>query len=408
MRSHRLFILAVTSEVPWPLDSGGHLRTYHLISRLAREHDVTLVAPATAASEASDAMRDAGVDLRAVPLGTTGRVAQGFSALQAAARGDAYVMYRRHYHRQVAAAITATAAGRAPDVLYLDHLDSFVYPDCGQALTVGDLHNVYSTLLARTADEQSSSIWRRYLAREARLLAAAERRASARAGLLLAVSSLDAAHFRDLGAADVAVVPNGVDCVRYADLPVGRAQGPPVILFLGAMSWAPNASAAEFLARQVLPRVRERVPNARLQIVGREPSDRVKALAHCPGVEVTGAVKDVRPYLESASLLAVPLTAGGGTRLKILEAFAAGLPVVSTPVGCEGIDAGNGRHLLVADPSDFAEAVARALADRAMLSGLAAEARRLARDRYDWDAIGRLASEAIIAARRRQLTTTNA
>jgi glycosyltransferase involved in cell wall biosynthesis len=353
-------------------------------------------------------MRDAGVALCAVQRGSPGRVAQGFSALRAASRREAYVMYRRHYHRQVAAAITATAAVRAPDVLYLDHLDSFVYPDCARALTVGDLHNVYSTLLARTADEQPSSIWRWYMAREARLLALAEQRAAVRARLLLAVSSLDAAHFSDIGATDVAVVPNGVDCVRYADLPVGREQSPPVILFLGAMSWAPNASAAEFLAVHVLPRVRQVVPDARLQIVGREPSDRVKALAQCPGVEVTGAVKDVRPYLENASMLAVPLTAGGGTRLKILEAFAAGLPVVSTPVGCEGIDAENGRHLLVADPSDFVDAVARGLADRGMLSRLAAEARALARDRYDWDAIGRRASEAIVAARLRQATATTA
>lgn len=400
-----LSVLAITSEVPWPLDSGGHLRTYHLLRQLAAEHDVTLVVPGQERGDVQfDAIREAGIRLRLVPGARPGPVGQGVAALVAAAQREPYVMYRRHYRASVASAVRAHIAKEPPDVLYFDHLDAFVYPDCPGATTVGDLHNVYSKLLVRTAEDQTSRIWRWYLSAEARRLAVAERVAAERASLLMTVSALDQEHFQSLGATDVAVVPNGVDCNRYLDLPVGRGVSPPVIMFLGAMSWAPNVSAAEFLARAVLPRVRTHLPDVRLQIVGRDPSDRVRALAADPSVEVTGAVDDVRRYLAGASMLAVPLTAGGGTRLKILEAFAAGLPVVSTSVGCEGIEAEDGVHLIVAESSAFADAVSRALSEPARLTTLAEAARRLALERYDWATIGRLASRAIVNARTRDLT----
>jgi glycosyltransferase involved in cell wall biosynthesis len=192
----------------------------------------------------------------------------------------------------------------------------------------------------------------------------------------------------------VAVVPNGVDCARYAHLPAGRRTGPPTVMFLGAMSWEPNVAAAEFLARDVLPALLPRVPDVRLRIVGRDPTPRVQRLAG-DRVEVTGSVPDVLAPLADAHVLAVPLLAGGGTRLKILEAFAAGLPVVSTPVGCEGIAADPDRHLVVAETPAFAEALARTLLAPEAAATMAAAARVLARDRYDWDAIGAGASAAI-------------
>jgi glycosyltransferase involved in cell wall biosynthesis len=391
-------ILAVTSELPWPLDSGGHLRTYHLLRRLARDHRVTLLAPAPdSASAAVAALSADGIDTRVVTSSLGGPVRQAVSALRAMLRSEAYVMFRRHRHGAVAAALPRLCREVRADVLYLDHLDAFAYPDCPDTTIVGDLHNVYSTLLARTAADERRPIWRSYLAREARLLARAEVGAARRAHLLMTVSTEDQRHFTGIGARRVEVVPNGVDCAKYADLPAGR-RGAPVLMFLGAMSWAPNAVAAEFLARDVLPALRATLPDVRLRIVGRDPSPRLRRLAELPGVEVTGSVPDVRPYLRDASVLAVPLNAGGGTRLKILEAFAAGLPVVSTPIGCEGIDATAGRHLVVAELETFAEALAGALRQADRLAEMATAARQLVEQRYDWDAIGRHASQAIVEA----------
>src|SRR5262249_33155974 len=156
---------------------------------------------------------------------------------------------------------------------------------------------------------------------------------------------------------------NGVDCAAYAELPTGRPVNPPVVLFVGALAWGPNVSAAVFLAEQAFPKIRAARPDAMLLLVGKDPAPAVKALGRLPGVEVTGGVPSVRPYLAKASLLAVPLDSGGGTRLKILEAFAAGLPVVSTGVGAEGIAVIDGGDIVRAERPAMADAILRVLAD---------------------------------------------
>ena len=166
------------------------------------------------------------------------------------------------------------------------------------------------------------------------------------------------------------------------------------MLFLGTMSWGPNAAAAKFLI-ETFPKLRARFPDARLDIVGRDPPPELKAMGNRPGVEVTGGVPDVKPYLARASLLAVPLDAGGGTRLKILEAFAAGLPVVSTAVGAEGIEAIANTHFIRAERSGLVEAMANLLESPGEAMQLATAARVLARDVYDWSRIGRKAVDAI-------------
>jgi glycosyltransferase involved in cell wall biosynthesis len=222
-----------------------------------------------------------------------------------------------------------------------------------------------------------------------------EQRAAQLADQLLAVSEDERLYFEGLGARGVKVVPNGVDCEAFRALPTGRAGQPPLILYLGNMSWGPNVSAAVFLAREALPGLRDRLPGARLQIVGRSPVPEVRALARLQGVEVVGNAPDIRPHLREAGVLAVPLDSGGGTRLKILEAFAAGLPVVSTPVGAEGIDAVHGEHLLIAERDQFLEGLLAVLQDDALGDRLATRARELVQDRYDWGIVGDVACETV-------------
>lgn len=395
-----LSILAVTSEVPWPLDSGGHLRTFHLLRHLATQHRVRLVVAAAAPVEADiEALQAAGITPRIACVSGRRLIGTGLAALRAAARGEPYVMYRRHEKAAVRTILREEIGSVAPDVLYLDHLDSFVYAAESQGRTVvGDLHNVYSLLAARAADEQKRPAVRLYLKREARLLAQAESRAAGTADLLMTVSDQEQRYFQALGAPRVEVVPNGVDCDRYAALPLGRPSGFPLVLYIGAMSWRPNASAARFLAQDVLPALRSRVPDVRLRIIGRDPLPEVLELRRDPSVEVLGPVPDVVPHLRDAHVLAVPLEAGGGTRLKILEAFAAGLPVVSTPMGCEGLSAESGRHLLVAPRELFVEALAEVLLAPAGVLTMAQAARSLVRERYDWQAVGALAIDAIQSA----------
>jgi glycosyltransferase involved in cell wall biosynthesis len=283
-----------------------------------------------------------------------------------------------------------------PDVWYFDHLDSMQYAElCGSTPFVVDCHNVYSELVSRTGDESRGLLRRTYLRREGRLLARMEQRAARTARAVLAVSERDAAHYHSLGPAAVYVAPNGVDSRAYATLRAGGQSAEPIILFVGAMSWPPNVSAVHFLASVVLPAVRRRLPAVRLRIVGADPTPEVQALAALPGVEVTGRVPDMAPYLRDAHVLAVPLESGGGTRLKILEAFAAGVPVVATAVAAEGLAVIADHHLLLAERDRFADSVLEVLLDPGRATRRAAHARKLAAQRYDWSAIGQVTYRAV-------------
>lgn len=394
--SARTRILAVTSEPPWPLNSGGHIRSFHLMKALAAAADFRLVCPVAPDQSASvDALQKAGIAVRPAPVPARTKFAEAKRLLGAALKAEPYVMYRRHAWGEAARVWASELKAAAPDVLYLDHLDAFLYRAAAPHVpAVIDLHNVYSLLVRRTAEEQTSTLKRAFLLGEATRLDRVERRAAKDCTAVCAVSDVEAAHFRSLGASAAHTIPNGVDCAALADLPTGRSD-PPVVMFLGTMSWGPNAAAARFLAREVLPALRARIPDATLLVVGRDPPADLLALNGTPGIEVTGGVPDVKPYLLRASVLAVPLDAGGGTRLKILEAFAAGLPVISTAVGAEGIACEPGTHFALAERPDFANATAELLADASGSARMAEKARELARDVYDWPRIGRKAAEVV-------------
>jgi len=391
-----LSVLAVASEVPWPLNTGGHIRTFHLLRALARRFRVRLVAPVRVGEEpAIEALARCGIILVPVRIGPRVVWRECLRVLGAVSRQEPYVLYRRHNHRALHAALRAEIGREPPDVFYLEELDSLLYRSVApNTPAIIDLQNIYSTLTRRAAMEQSSPWLRLFLRREAALLARIERRAACETESLLIVSAEDRRHFVALGARRAHVVPNGVDCAIYENLPLGRSAAPPLLLYVGALSWGPNVAAVRFLAEEVLPQVRLQVSDARVRIVGRDPVPEVRALGRLPGVELLGSVPDVVPHLRDAALLAVPLNVGGGTRLKILEAFAAGLPVVSTPIGCEGIDALPGEHLLVADREHFGERVLALLSDGALGEQLAKRARALALERYDWS----IAGEAVCAA----------
>lgn len=204
---------------------------------------------------------------------------------------------------------------------------------------------------------------------------------------LLTVSERDREVFQTLAPrARIAVVPNGVDLAGFA--PSSTQRTPHSLLFVGMMNYHPNDDGVRYFLDEILPRIRARVPDVHLTIVGGEPSATVRAAAS-PHVTVTGLVPDVRPYLASAEVLIVPLRAGGGTRLKLLEAMAAGIPAVSTTIGCEGLGAVHGQHLLVADtPEGFTRAVMTLLTEPATRSGIADRARQFVAARYGWEQVG--------------------
>ena len=370
-----------------------------MLRALARHlGDVRLVVPCPPGTDVEGARR-AGLAIEAVDVSARSVASEARRAGAGLRRGEPYVFYHRHHSHGVRRALAAAVAAWRPDLLYLDHLDSFVYADVAAGRPfVLDLHNVYSQLTLRSAREHRHPLARWLLRSEGRRVARMEVRGVAQATLTLAVSEADAAAFSP-HARRVAVVPNGVDCAAYSALPPGRpATDTPTLLYLGALNWPPNIAAARTLATTVLPAVRKHIPGARVELVGRGPTPEVLALARADNVSVHGDVPDVVPFLARASALVVPLESGGGTRLKIVESFAAGLPVVSTPVGCEGLEVRTDEHLLVATGDALAAAIVRLLTTQGLGHRLAAAGRGLAVERYDWDVVGRAAVRAIAGA----------
>ncbi len=188
----------------------------------------------------------------------------------------------------------------------------------------------------------------------------------------------------------VDVVPNGVDGAHFGDLPIAGGE-PDTLLFTGTMSYPPNAEAVSWFVREVLPLVCARRPDVRLSVVGRGAPPAVARLAEDPAIEVLGWVDDLRPRLSGTAVSIAPIRSGSGTNLKVVEALAAGRPLVATPLAAAGIDVRPGTDLLVAgDPDEFARAVVRLLEDRELAERLAASGRERVLARYDWSAMARV------------------
>ncbi len=185
---------------------------------------------------------------------------------------------------------------------------------------------------------------------------------------------------------DIEIVPNGVDTEVLRPLPlIGREKN---IVIVGTMDYEPNADGVLYFHREIFPLIKEKVPGCTLSVVGKKPPVEICRLSNVSGIAVQGDVGDVKPYYAKAMVSAVPLRSGGGTRLKILEAMALGTPVVSTSIGCEGLDVENGRNILIADePPDFAQRVTDLMTDTGQWNQIAREGRALVEDKHDWGRI---------------------
>ncbi len=235
-------------------------------------------------------------------------------------------------------------------------------------------------------------------AEEARRWSRLHRRAGSQTTLIVVCSEIDARRAQATGLAHVAVVPNGY---RRVLQPLGRMSvgSPPTILFHGTLRYPPNADGARFLAVEVRPAILARVPDAQIRLVGVN-SPAISALDDPPSVAVVGQVADIGSELARADLVLVPIRFGSGTRLKILEAFAHRIPVVTTTMGAEGLDVTDGRHLLMADtPESIASACDELLGDVDLRDRLTSEAHRLFVERYESghveDQIQRVAAQAL-------------
>ncbi|WP_369132384.1 glycosyltransferase [Modestobacter sp. I12A-02662] len=374
----------VAKFVPWPPNSGDKRRVLGIVRALRRQGPVTLCA-FTGPNEDVEPLRAEGIDVRAVPL--TRRpadVARGLVRTRT-------ITGARFWDPRLARAV-AEAAQTPTDALVVEHVQLLPYAAGLRAgLRVVDMHNVESQLMRRMADTASGPR-KLVFSAEARALRAAERRVSD-VDVVAVVSEADRQTLA--GVVDhprVVVVPNAWD--EVAPLPPAEA---PVASLVALMSWGPNVDAATWFTKEVWPRVTARVPGAHLQLVGRDPAERVRRLAG-PDVEVTGTVDDLAPWYAKTRVCLAPLLAGGGSRLKILEALAAGRPVVATRIGVEGLEDLIGRGVVAEDdPERMAAAVAELLSDPERAAALGREGAAAVAADHSWDAAVRPLLSALAA-----------
>jgi sugar transferase (PEP-CTERM/EpsH1 system associated) len=381
-----LSILLVSPWMPWPPHDGGRIRILNTLRHLARQHRVTLVAPARTPRDAAVVPEVAALCEEVVTTPLSGGPALVARALRGVVDGRPLIQ-TIHEGRPLAERIRRLTVARPFDIVQVEF--SWFAPTLRalhehcRARTVLTMHNVESLRFARELRSGTSLARRLVLGWDQRFGSGWEQEAVRTVDGVAVVSDTERQWVeRAAPATIVAVAPNGVDTEHFRPLPV-PAHGP--LVFTGAMDYPPNVDAVVWFCRDVWPGLRRRSPDLRLDVVGRAPTRPVRALDGRMGVRVTGEVPDVRRYLANAGAVIVPLRAGGGTRLKILEAMAMGRPVISTTLGAEGLDVAAGSEIVLADtPDDFARAIERVITSPETARRLGAAGRRLAVARYDW------------------------
>ncbi len=380
-------ILWVCPTFLHPTTRGGQIRTLGMLRELHRSHEIHFAALERPEDGTEGVARSAEYCSRSYPI----------SHNPPSARSAAfYFQAARSVFSRMPLAVSrwrsAALRRRVEQLLEEQRFDRVVCDFLASAPNVPAMeravlfqHNVETMIWERLRDTAGNPLRHMAFQYEAARMLAYERATCRSAGHVIAVSEEDAGRMRSrFGIARISVVPTGVDIDYFAPpsacLPVAD------LVFVGSMNWMPNIDGVSYFCQEILPLILARKPACRVAIVGRTPPASITRLAEIhPHLSVTGSVPDIRPYLWGATACIVPLRVGGGTRLKIYEAMAARIPVVSTSVGAEGLPVSDGENIILADdPRRFADACLDLLADGEKRRRLAGQAWDLVASRYTW------------------------
>ncbi|MBN1875716.1 MAG: glycosyltransferase [Anaerolineae bacterium] len=398
-------ILFLTQVLPYPLISGAKTRAYYVLRQLARHHEVTLLSFVREDDKAESVEHMAGFckavytvpmqrsllrDVRAVLKG-------GFTGQSVIiVRDEMPEMHRALHHLLTAQSfdvVHADQTSMAQYALYAQHLNmkTFSRPHIPLVL---DAHNALYRIPERMAHHEPNLFKRWLYRREARVMAHYEVETYSHFDHVVFVTGVDqeeivrrASHSEYASShphPTTSVIPI---CVDINDKPlVARCARPLAVTHLGTMFWPPNVEGVLWFAREVFPRVLAQMPEVRFVVVGKDPPQEVQDLTlQVRNVQVTGYVPDPEPYLAETAVFIVPLRAGGGMRVKIVDAWSWGVPIVSTSIGAEGIEIAEGENILLGDtPEELAEAVVRVLKEPALGERLRKQGRAWVEEHYHW------------------------
>jgi glycosyltransferase involved in cell wall biosynthesis len=388
-----MHILFLSQVLPFPLDAGPKMRSYFVLRQIAQQHEVTLLTFVRETDRPEDIAHLAEFchAVHTVPMQRSPWRDLKFLGQSLLTRQPFLII--RDQIPAMRAKIRQLVKSEKIDIIHADQLWMAQYAliakkESPQAKLILDQHNAVYLIPRRLAEADSNPLKRLFLAREASLLAIYEPEVCARFDHVVWVTAED----RQAVAALPHSSPNGPTpstvipiCANPAQVkPVERVVNSGRITFLGGLHWPPNAQGILWFAHHVLPRVRAEIPGAVLTVIGKNPPAGLEG----EGIEVTGYVVDPLPYLAETTAFIVPLHAGGGMRVKILDAWSWGLPIISTTIGAEGIEISPNEDILVADTAaDFAQAVIRVLRDSTLAQRLGENGRQTVETKYNWQRI---------------------
>ena len=387
-------LLFLCHTLPYPPDGGCWIRTYHVLRELSRAFDITALCferAATSGARAGDLTTQGLDELATVEVF---RIPQRHSRIRFVYDHLRSLAFRRVFTTFVFQSpafqrrLVALLESEKFDVVHVDSFDLARYlPACHGVPVACVHHDIESAVLGRRAEVEQRAWRRAYVRYQARRMAEVEQRWCPRIALNVTCSERDRDRLLQLvPGSRVGVVPNGVDTTEFQP---GTVSGTGVA-FSGGTSPFPNLDALNFFATDILPHLQADGQTVPVNWIGRASHEQRQEYAARYGIELSGYVDDVRPLLRDAACHVVPLRIGGGTRLKILNSWAMGKPVVSTSIGCDGLDAVDGENILVRDdPKEFARAVRAVLDDGELRRRLGERGRATAERLYSWEAIGR-------------------
>ncbi|MBL7993017.1 MAG: glycosyltransferase [Candidatus Kapabacteria bacterium] len=385
-------ILAILSRIPYPPTDGGAILTYNTLKYLHRAgHELRVLALNTKKHHQSpEVLREICTSIQTIDVNTDLTTA---GALWSALRGESYIT-SRFYSKPFEELLLRTLRTTPVDVVHIDHTLVAWYartirqhlPE--RPLVVLRTHNVEYMIQERLAKHETMPLRRWYRRYAAGRMKVFEKRFFAECDSVIAITPEDAAQIRAMGyGGAMEVIPAGVDVRDFAPNP-DVSPKPNTICYIGGMDWMPNIEAMQWFVRDVMPLVREKLPDVEFHLAGKRMSPEMLEYGQHQSVFTHPDVPSAPVFMQSHEILVVPLLSGGGMRLKIVEAMALGMPIVSTRIGAEGIAVRDGESILFAEtPEEFVEKIGMLLANPVLKKRLGEEARRIALERYTWEGI---------------------
>ena len=382
-------IIVIDEELPYPMDTGKRIRSFNLISRLAKKHSLTYLSYGEQNSEEFVAVKNYGMNPK-----TISKKIQKKSGIVFYLKlffnifSPLPYMVTSHYSKVFQKALLDEIEQINPEVILCEWSPYSVFlKKSMKAKKIIVAHNIEHRIWQRYFENETSPIKKWYIKIQLNKLITFEKETFSSVDGITVVSEMEKEYLTSFCRQDnIKVVDNGVDLgyfVPSLDQPIANN-----LVFVGSMNWRPNQDAVNYFVKDIFPSIKKLIPNLTINFVGKEPPKDILRYNEIEGIHVTGGVPDVRPYIQNASAYIVPLRIGGGTRLKILEALAMRKPIVSTSIGAEGLHVSHNENILLADsPQQFVESIQMILTNEQMRESMADKGQRLVEQQYSWDSI---------------------